>query len=277
MLQKAMQRKLSNSEGFPEEISTITSTGKSDKRILNKSKVSKAYGHHYLNSFLATSNVNLIKRKYSDVVEAAGISEVADEHTGLIIENRTVSNLIIESAKLLPCPIVEIKPKKKERKERCNTLVHTSSQCIITSLLPSNLSNDDDLQFNAIIADDNFTNQYVLKGLLKLFKVNAATVNNGEECVQLINSLIEKKTIHYVRIIFMDLQMPVMNGIEATKIIRKKMKECSIMIPVIGISSDNCENDRKNFYSAGICQFVAKPISKSTLEGILMEYMNLRK
>ena len=272
---KAKSRKLSNAEGITEETSTITSTGRSAKRILNKAKLATNTSFSYLNNISKQNEYS--KRK--STFELADVLDVADERGEIEFHSQTniprqyppTQNKIIHQEVYRKVSI------RKERKERANTFVEYGSPSLKPIML-HNMSNEDNVIFNAIIADDNFTNQYVLKGLLKLFKINSAIANNGEECVQMVSAMINKNELHYIKIIFMDLQMPVMNGVDATRKILELLDEFNIpRIPIIGVSSDNNENDKKLFCNSGISEFVEKPISKSTLERLLIEYIDHRK
>ena len=270
---KAKTRKLSHAEGIAEETSTITSTGKSTKRILNKAKIASKNSFTYLNSI---NNPNTYAKRKS-TYELADMMDVADEKGEIELERKIVPQLFTTPNKL-PNQIAFRKVSiRKERKERANTFIDYSNPSL-KPLILHNMSNEDNVIYNAIIADDNFTNQYVLKGLLKQFKINSAIANNGEECYQMVSAMISKNELHYIKIIFMDLQMPVMNGVVATRKILELLDELSIpRIPIIGVSSDNNENDKKLFCSSGISEFAEKPISKFTLERILVEYIDHRK
>ena len=72
----------------------------------------------------------------------------------------------------------------------------------------------------------------------------------------------------------MDMQMPVMDGVEATKQIiefidGKNLKK----FPIIGVSSSNNDDDREKFLLAGISEFVAKPVSRDFLGNLLQKYL----
>jgi CheY-like chemotaxis protein len=135
------------------------------------------------------------------------------------------------------------------------------------------MSIDDDSVYSAVIADDNFVNTTVLKNLLRSFKINALPTKDGLECVNEIKGMISKGSLHRVKIVFMDMQMPVMDGIEATtEIIRLVELHNLKKMPIIGVSSDNSEDDKKKFLASGINEFISKPISKDTVGKLIMKY-----
>jgi CheY-like chemotaxis protein len=132
----------------------------------------------------------------------------------------------------------------------------------------------DPQDYSAIIVDDNYVNIMVLKSLLKLLKVNVLCTKDGLECLNAVKLLASKGQFFKIKIIFMDMQMPIMDGIEATKQIisfleSNKLKRC----PIIGISSDNNEDDRRKFMAAGIDEFFRKPISKNVVSEIYSKYV----
>ncbi len=104
-----------------------------------------------------------------------------------------------------------------------------------------------------LIADDNEINREVAVLLLEPFDMQIDTAENGEEALNMIRER------HY-DLVFMDHWMPVMNGVEATKALRKLEGEYYQKLPVIALTADAMEEARKEFYEAGMNDFVAKPI-----------------
>jgi two-component system sensor histidine kinase/response regulator len=107
------------------------------------------------------------------------------------------------------------------------------------------------LKIRILIAEDNATNQKVAVGILRNLGYRADTVENGLEAVRLI------ERIPY-DLIFMDVQMPEMDGLEATRLIRgmKNGKD----IPIIAMTAGALRHDRDACISAGMNDHIAKPI-----------------
>lgn len=124
-----------------------------------------------------------------------------------------------------------------------------------------------------LLADDNFISKNVLKKLLSNYFINSETVDDGLECVNLVNKMVENKNIYKLKVIFMDLQMPNMNGIAATKEINGILSRANISIPIVGVSADNNDKDKRNFLNAGIVEFVEKPMTKAKLSVIICKYV----
>lgn len=106
-------------------------------------------------------------------------------------------------------------------------------------------------QLNALIADDNAVNCLVLSRILEKDHHNVVVVNTGREALEYVKS-------HAVDLVLMDIQMPEMNGLEATRAIRKLNGKCS-GIPIIAISANISKEEETRALSAGMNAFVGKP------------------
>jgi len=110
-----------------------------------------------------------------------------------------------------------------------------------------------------LLAEDNITNQQVMVGLLKKLGLSVDAVANGEEAVEAL------KSIPYA-LVLMDVQMPVMDGMKATRIIRDKTSDVlNHDIPVIAITAHAMKGDRGKFLKAGMNDYIAKPVYPQVL------------
>jgi two-component system, sensor histidine kinase len=113
---------------------------------------------------------------------------------------------------------------------------------------------DDCETLNILAAEDNKTNQLVLKTLLSEFPINLIFANNGQEAI----SEFEKSQFD---IVFMDLQMPILDGINATKKIREfESNNNRIPTPIFALSANAMDNHREITRNAGFDGHIAKPI-----------------
>ena len=112
-----------------------------------------------------------------------------------------------------------------------------------------------------LLAEDNLVNQKVALRLLARLGVEVDIVSNGREAVQ--------QVIHAAYpLVFMDVQMPDMDGLEATRTIRA---DNTIQQPyIIAMTANAFEEDRKNCMEAGMDDFVAKPVSVKDLQNALL-------
>lgn len=112
-----------------------------------------------------------------------------------------------------------------------------------------------------LIAEDNEINQLVIKAMLRnLGFTNAALANNGEEAVAFCKA-------NHVDIIFMDMQMPEMDGLEATRQIRKL--PLFRHTPIIALTANVLPEDSAACFAAGMSHFLTKPIDESALTNVL--------
>ncbi|MEA3505482.1 MAG: response regulator, partial [Bacteroidota bacterium] len=84
---------------------------------------------------------------------------------------------------------------------------------------------------------------------------------------------VEAMTKEYYDIIFMDIQMPVMSGIEATHRIREKdSKALNPKAPIIAFTANAMEGDRETYEKEGMDDYVSKPVNKHEIEAILEKW-----
>jgi CheY-like chemotaxis protein len=115
------------------------------------------------------------------------------------------------------------------------------------------------------LAEDNLTNQKVALQLLKRLAYDATVVGNGLEAL---------KAVHEQRydIVLMDIQMPEMDGLEATRLIRQELP-LSRQPHIIAITAAAMQLDREKCVEAGMDDFVAKPMRLGDLAQALKEYL----
>ena len=117
---------------------------------------------------------------------------------------------------------------------------------------------------NILIVDDNKLNIKVASRLLEKYKINVDAVESGIECIDKIKS--GKK----YDLIFMDIMMPEMDGIETLK----KLKEMKhFETPVISLTADATEESEEKYLSNGFNEYMSKPLNKDKLKDILVKYL----
>jgi len=112
---------------------------------------------------------------------------------------------------------------------------------------------------HVLLAEDNRVNQKVAQAHLAKLGCIVHTVNNGQEAVHAIMSNDEHE------IIFMDCQMPVMDGLEATKVIRAYEKEHGGNRCIIAMTANAMKGDREICLQAGMDDYMSKPISREKI------------
>lgn len=121
----------------------------------------------------------------------------------------------------------------------------------------------------ALIVEDNIINQKVLELLLNTLEIPADIANNGIEAVSLYSE-------NDYDIIFMDLQMPEMDGFEATKIIQDSLKYKNNPLPIIAVTASAFEEDTDAILAGGMDDIITKPIFLKNLEQIIVKQMRMK-
>jgi len=115
-----------------------------------------------------------------------------------------------------------------------------------------------------LVVEDNESNQDVFVGLLEERELKVDIAENGQEALEAMESLGD--TERYA-IIIMDVQMPVLNGYDATRIILERFSEKNI--PIVGASANARSMDRQKALDAGMVDYITKPINVTELDDIL--------
>jgi len=119
-------------------------------------------------------------------------------------------------------------------------------------------------QGEILVAEDNSINALILKNNFEKYGLRVTFAINGKEAV----SQVQKK---HFDIIFMDIQMPVMDGIEATKKIRK----LGIETPIVALSASAMQIDKNITLQAGMDGHLSKPIEWNKVEEVLSKYLKV--
>jgi len=118
-----------------------------------------------------------------------------------------------------------------------------------------------------LLAEDNELNSEIASVLLKDLGAKVDCVSDGLECVESL----DKSEESYYDFILMDIQMPNLNGYEATKRIRAFDNKTKASIPIIAVTANAFEEDKKNAYLAGMNGHLAKPIDVTKLIEIISD------
>ena len=125
-------------------------------------------------------------------------------------------------------------------------------------------------QFKArvLVVEDNIINQIVAQSLLEQFGISAEVAGNGEE------ALIALTNLPY-DLVFMDCQMPVMDGFEASRQIRDaNSKVRNRDIPIVAMTANTMQGDRDECIAAGMNDFISKPVETTKLQQILEQWLS---
>lgn len=117
-----------------------------------------------------------------------------------------------------------------------------------------------------LIVDDAIDNRLLLEMFLKKYQVETVSASNGQEAVTTALG-------SYFDVILMDVQMPIMDGFEAVKLLREK----NYTRPVIALTAHAMRGDRERCLEKGFDDYIQKPINRQTLEACLNRYLGPAK
>ncbi|MGH1471379.1 MAG: response regulator [Cellvibrionaceae bacterium] len=110
-----------------------------------------------------------------------------------------------------------------------------------------------------LLAEDNLINQRVAAGILKLKGIRVTIANNGREAVDAINNAPPNE----FDAVLMDIDMPILDGYEATSLI--KQNPDSKGLPILALTAHNTPEDKEKCLGIGMSQYLTKPIKPETL------------
>lgn len=121
----------------------------------------------------------------------------------------------------------------------------------------------------ALLVEDNDLNLEIAKFHLEQENVKVYTAMNGAEAVEMF----EKSEIGFYDIILMDIMMPIMDGLEATKKIRSMNRADALAIPIVAMSANAFEEDIKKSLEAGMNDHLIKPLDGKKVIDTIKEYL----
>lgn len=126
-----------------------------------------------------------------------------------------------------------------------------------------------------LIAEDNVVNQQVIRGILKKKKITTVIATNGIEALKLLETTSEPFDA-----ILMDLEMPEMDGLEATRRIRAGQLRASSLqqnIPIIAVTAQAMRGDRERCLAVGMNGYLSKPVNPEILYTTLADILRKKK
>ena len=116
-----------------------------------------------------------------------------------------------------------------------------------------------------LIVDDIFSNRLLLGSTLESIDIDYEAVENGQMAINYIRTT-------EVSIILLDIEMPVMNGIETAKFIREEMSSEFNNIPIIALTAHNPDEYKDRIHEAGFNEILSKPYSVEKISAIIEKY-----
>jgi two-component system sensor histidine kinase/response regulator len=129
------------------------------------------------------------------------------------------------------------------------------------SLITSQVCDDARRKLTVLLAEDNPVNRVLAQKLLQKQGHTVTSVNNGREALKLW----EQNQSRQFDVILMDVQMPGMDGLQASTLIREKELATGAHIPIIAVTAHAMKGDRERCLAAGMDGYITKPISPAEL------------
>ena len=121
-----------------------------------------------------------------------------------------------------------------------------------------------------LLAEDNEFNQRVAVGLLSKKGHHITIAQDGQQALELIAA-------ESFDLVLIDVQMPIMDGIETTRALRRLEAQSGTHLPVIGLTAHAMESDRQRCLDAGMDDYLAKPFKVADLDAVLARQMSAKK
>jgi len=117
-----------------------------------------------------------------------------------------------------------------------------------------------------LVTEDNAVNQRVAIAILGKLGFSADVANNGQEAVEMVGA-------NLYDLVFMDCQMPVMDGFQATRAIREK-EGGARRVPILAMTANAMQGDRERCLEAGMDDYISKPVTIVDLKGALHRWLS---
>jgi signal transduction histidine kinase/DNA-binding NarL/FixJ family response regulator len=120
---------------------------------------------------------------------------------------------------------------------------------------------------HVLVAEDNPINQKLIGRTLEDLGLRITTVNNGQLAV-------DARAREDYDMIFMDIAMPIMDGVEATKNILAYEAEHRIPhVPIVAVTANALKGDRERFMEEGLDEYITKPIKRENIQAVLSQFL----
>lgn len=241
--------------------------GKIIKGMLEGFKINSTHSQEYQKN-LMNDTFDLILLDYEflskeEFIEVVNSAKSNTKTTYIIMQNSTSDFKYVSTSKNI---ISLIKPVKVNVLQNILNKINNPNENLESESIEQEITNKSTI--NLLIAEDNKINMLLTKTLVsKNFpNIKIHEANNGLEAVEISNDLNPE-------IILMDIQMPVMNGYEATKKIKKNNPSTIIIALTAGVIT----GEKEKCMDIGMNDFIIKPIDKTQFENTLLKWINTLK
>lgn len=134
------------------------------------------------------------------------------------------------------------------------------------------VENQNFLKGRILVAEDNSANQELMKLILTELNIDCTIANNGQEAFEIY------KNDNSFDLILMDINMPVLNGVEALYKIRIYEEENSLLeVPIVALTANAIKGDKERFLSLGMNDYLSKPIEVPAFKRVASKYLKVEE
>ena len=124
--------------------------------------------------------------------------------------------------------------------------------------------------FRILVAEDNEANQFLIKAITRAEDWDITMVDDGEQALEAYKK-------DQFDLILMDVQMPVLNGYEATRMIRDLEAPKGIHTPIIALTAYAMKSDKDQCIEAGMDDYIAKPFKRQQFIDVVKNALEMKK
>ncbi len=149
------------------------------------------------------------------------------------------------------------------------TVVEGRSEEAKTRSVLESYSRTDFSAHRILLVEDNALNREILLEILKMTKVQTDVATNGAEALECYRS----HPAGTYDLVLMDIQMPVMDGLAASRAIRSSGREDAATIPIVALTANAFSEDRATALASGMNDYLAKPVNLEALLGVMRRHL----
>jgi len=241
--------------------------------LLDKSRIDAA---NFLTIYLRSFGIDVIKANIIDeglYDDAEAIYIVADQHdSSWMMELGTFHKkaplmMLLDEDETLALKLSHLVDSTLQRPLLPSKMAQHLYALHNFEQLPKEKSLSLQKEVKALVVEDNLINQRLIQILLQEYGIDVETASNGLEALQKVGK-------HNYDIIFMDIDMPYMNGIVATKEIKSRLDRRK-RLPVVALTAMAMDGDKEMLLAEGLDDYLSKPLTKKKLESVLQKYLKV--
>ncbi len=133
---------------------------------------------------------------------------------------------------------------------------------VVETSLADKLNTDESTR--VLLVEDNKVNQTIASAMLRSFGLEFDVAENGQQAIDMIAK-------HSYQLVLMDIQMPIMDGVTATKDVRQR--HCKEELPIIALTANVTEEEVNSYLAMGMNSHLGKPYDKAAMEQVLAQHL----